>query len=133
MPAPEGCCPDCWCHIEDANHSMPNSSAYCDACLLERVLKDGRVDAGTWTDEVTGKVEHLFYTVCQNCNGTGQYLVSAWQKDTYCYGCLGLGARMSDREGVQRTGRWWATFQGNREPGKTKRPGPPEHTHPRRR
>jgi hypothetical protein len=84
----------------------------CTHCLMERVRAGEKVPLAYLGDEDT----HLFAVCCSNCSGSGVYLVSATQHGTECSRCMGTGWIVADTRGVQRTARWWATYQANRQP-----------------
>lgn len=111
-------CPDCRCDLESEAVPHNSNSGYCDYCVRDRVIAGEKVPDGVSTNDYTGREYHDFLVVCVRCEGTGFYLVSATQDGTDCFACLGRGFITTSREEVQQAGRWSATYQSNREPGK---------------
>lgn len=124
-------CPDCRCFLTVHNQIWPNDSAYCDYCLRDRVKTGERVPGPSYTDEHDVR-RHVFYVVCTRCEGSGEYIVSAWQRGTDCFRCMGKGFIDPDREETRRMQCWSSTYQTNREPGKRVEEKP-RVTYPRRR
>lgn len=55
-----------------------------------------------------GVLRELYVVLCPRCNGTG--LVDGRS----CFQCFGARYSFVDDKGIQRTARWWQTFQQNR-------------------
>ncbi len=89
----------------------------CGYCLIARVRAELVVTLPIGTNS------RFFYdadesptiaALCERCDGTGTYLVSATQIGTDCWKCDGYGYVLRTKKGVQRTARWWATYHANR-------------------
>ncbi len=85
----------------------------CTACLMDR-LRESPHEGVPVTGMPDEKHHRAF--LCPRCGGSGHVYVSSRTNDTYCFGCGGLGWILRDREGIQRTARWWATYQRKRTP-----------------
>jgi DnaJ-class molecular chaperone len=83
-------------------------SDLCATCFMEHILAGEQVPL-RWA---TGDNE--FAVVCEKCSGSGIYIATLNQRGDECNKCGGGGYVIRDPKGVQRTGRWWATYQANR-------------------
>lgn len=111
--------PDCsYCRCELSSEEDGWGTGLCNGCLLDRLREkptEGIPMRWKVSEEYkNGKHDYAF--LCPRCNGTGHVYMSARTPDTYCYGCGGYGWIIRDREGTQRTARWWSTYQQNRTP-----------------
>lgn len=58
--------------------------------------------------EVDGELIEYHVVLCPRCNGTG------WHMGGQCFRCAGSRFALQSDKGVQRTARWWQTYQQNR-------------------
>ena len=85
----------------------------CDRCLRDKIREEGR--AYLWADEgEEGSGRHSYAFLCPRCGGSGQVVMGTNVADTFCFSCGGNGMIIREREIVQQTARWWATYQQNR-------------------
>jgi hypothetical protein len=108
---------DCsWCRCRLTEEELGYGIGRCSGCLLEWLRDNPREGVALhWrvaAEDQTGRHDYAF--LCPRCGGSGHVYASARTPDTYCYTCGGYGWIIRDREGVQRTQRWWSTFQKNR-------------------
>jgi len=84
----------------------------CTGCLMDRLRENPHEGVPV---AIPDEKHHRAF-LCPRCNGTGHVYASSRTPDTYCFGCGGSGWILRDDEGIQRTARWWATYQRNRQP-----------------
>lgn len=89
----------------------------CNGCLLDRLRENPH--EGIPVLRFPGEEKHWYAFLCTRCEGSGHVYASTRTKDTYCFSCGGCGWIWRDREGIQRTQRWWETYQRNRQPKKS--------------
>jgi hypothetical protein len=110
---------DCsWCRCALTSEEDGFGTGLCNGCLVdwlrhhptEGVALHWKVPA----DQLDGKHDYAF--LCPRCGGSGHVYASVRTPDTWCFSCGGDGWIAVNREGVQRTARWWSTYQTNRVP-----------------
>jgi len=104
-----------WCRCELTEESTGGGSGLCGECLIERLRAAPTEGIPLNVMDALSDM-HWYAFLCPRCGGSGHVYASSRTPDTYCFGCGGAGWILRDREGVQRTARWWATYQSNRQP-----------------
>jgi hypothetical protein len=116
MSVPVTDCSYCRCTLTDEETVW--CSGLCQECLIDRLRDDPLtgipLTLGAPDEYWNGK--HWYAFLCPRCDGSGHVYASTRTPDTYCFGCGGDGWIVRNREGVQRTARWWQTYQQNRVP-----------------
>lgn len=100
-------CPYCRGTMDDAW-----GLGLCMSCVMDRL----RESPHEGMPMVLPNGKHNRAYLCTRCGGSGHVYASSRTPDTYCYGCGGVGWIIRDAEGIQRTARWWETYQRNRQP-----------------
>jgi hypothetical protein len=105
-------CSYCRGSMVDEDGRTPGFGKLCLGCLIGELQKeDGPQSfyAGLSWDE-----KHTYAFLCPKCGGSGHYYAGTRVTGSECFACIGYGFILREREEIQRTARWWQTYQRNR-------------------
>ena len=104
-----------WCRCELTDEAQGWGSGLCAECLIERLRAIPTEGVPLLALNRLSDL-HWYAHLCSRCGGSGHVYASSRTPDTWCFSCGGDGWIAVNREGVQRTARWWSTYQTNRVP-----------------